>query len=115
MASGTLSCEYGTIPVMTRQTMTYTNVQITSEPIIPIGRLRCGFLTSSAEAEIASNPRNAKRRQKPRNDAFDSKRHKRMPIARLYKKASCDDKQQNNSDFYENHYIIKGFALFRAS
>ena len=36
-------------------------VQMTSEPMMPIGRSRPGFLLSSAAVETASNPMKAKK------------------------------------------------------
>ena len=40
-------------------------VQMTNEAIIPIGRSRCGFFTSSAEVANASNPKKAKNTAAP--------------------------------------------------
>ena len=51
---------YLTMPVMTSETATYRVVQIASEPRIPIGMSRCGFLVSSAAVATMSNPMKAK-------------------------------------------------------
>ena len=47
---------YLTIPVITRATAPYRIVQMTSEPMMPIGRSRFGFLASSAVVATTSNP-----------------------------------------------------------
>ena len=44
------------MPVSTADTMMYSTVQITSEPRMPIGMSRCGFLASWAAVETASKP-----------------------------------------------------------
>ncbi len=50
----------GTMPVMIAATTTYRMVQMISEPMMPIGRSRAGFLTSSAAEVTASKPMKAK-------------------------------------------------------
>ena len=44
------------MPVSTRLTTTYSTVQMTSEPRIPIGISRIGLLASCAAVETASKP-----------------------------------------------------------
>src|SRR5450631_50348 len=51
---------YLTMPVTTSETATYKVVQIASEPRMPRGMSRCGFLVSSAAVATMSNPMNAK-------------------------------------------------------
>jgi hypothetical protein len=51
----------GTIPVRTATTAMYSTVQTTSDPMIPIGMSRRGFLASSAWVLTASNPMYAKK------------------------------------------------------
>jgi len=62
-ASGasTLMSVYLTMPVMTSDTATYRAVQIASDPRMPIGMSRCGFLVSSAAVATMSKPMNAKK------------------------------------------------------
>ena len=56
IGSGTFNLSNGTMPVSTRLTTTYSTVQITSEPRIPIGISRIGLFASCAAVETASNP-----------------------------------------------------------
>ena len=48
------------MPVTTIETAQYSTVQMIREPMMPIGRSRCGFLVSSAVVATTSNPMNAK-------------------------------------------------------
>ena len=47
---------YLTIPVTTRETATYSTVQIPSDARIPMGMSRLGFLVSSAAVATMSKP-----------------------------------------------------------
>src|SRR5215471_11112793 len=60
IGSGTSNCKYGTIPVATAETAMYNTVQISSEPMMPIGMSRWGFLASCAAVLTASKPIYAK-------------------------------------------------------
>ena len=56
MGSGTFNRSNGTIPVRMKPTTTYSTVQMISEPRMPIGMSRFGFLASWAAVETASKP-----------------------------------------------------------
>ena len=47
-------------PLSTYENRTYRTVQMTSEPRMPIGMSRFGFLASCAAVDTASNPMKAK-------------------------------------------------------
>ncbi|MNR53830.1 hypothetical protein D3C85_1739060 [compost metagenome] len=49
------------MPVMIIETATYNTAQTAKEPIMPMGRSRAGFFTSSAAEETASKPIKAKK------------------------------------------------------
>ncbi|MNT07390.1 hypothetical protein D3C72_1420900 [compost metagenome] len=49
------------MPVMMADTTTYSTAHTASEPMMPIGRSRDGFLTSSAAEVTASKPMKAKK------------------------------------------------------
>ena len=49
------------MPTTTRDTATYRAVQIPSEPMMPIGRSRCGRRVSSAAVATMSKPMKAKK------------------------------------------------------
>ena len=59
--AATFNCAYGTSPVSSNATTIYSTVQIASEPRMPIGISRCGFLASCAAVDTASNPIYAKK------------------------------------------------------
>ena len=44
------------MPVMTADMATYSTAEITSAPMMPIGRSRCGLRASSAVVEAVSKP-----------------------------------------------------------
>jgi hypothetical protein len=48
------------MPVTTAATATYSTAHTTSDAMMPIGRSRFGFFTSSAADDTESNPMNAK-------------------------------------------------------
>lgn len=50
----------GTMPVATAATVTYSTAHTASDAMMPIGRSRFGFFTSSAADDTASKPMNAK-------------------------------------------------------
>src|SRR5579864_3204092 len=54
------NCADGTMPVTTAATATYSTAQTPSEAMMPIGRSRFGFFTSSAADDTESKPINAK-------------------------------------------------------
>src|ERR1700761_1498194 len=54
------NCAYGTMPVTTAATATYSTAHTPSDAMMPTGRSRFGFFTSSAADDTASNPMNAK-------------------------------------------------------
>jgi hypothetical protein len=56
IGSGTLSRVNDTMAVSSPATRMNTSVQIASEPRIPVGMSRCGFLASCAAVETASKP-----------------------------------------------------------
>src|SRR5215212_4643447 len=51
----------GTMPLRMAATIRYSNVQMTSEAMMPMGRSRLGFFASSAVVDTASNPMYAKK------------------------------------------------------
>src|ERR1700761_9474377 len=54
------NCADGMMPVTTAATATYSTAHTPSEAIMPIGRSRFGFFTSSAADDTESKPINAK-------------------------------------------------------
>src|ERR1700709_2389428 len=54
------NCIAGTMPVTTAATATYNTAHTASDEIIPIGKSRFGFFTSSAADDTESKPINAK-------------------------------------------------------
>src|SRR5216110_3370462 len=60
IGSGTFSSLYEITPVAMPDTRMYSTVQISSEPMMPIGMSFCGFFASCAAVLTASNPMYAK-------------------------------------------------------
>ncbi len=54
--SASFNLKYGTMPVITAAIATYSTVETTSVPMIPIGRSRWGLRASSAVVDAVSNP-----------------------------------------------------------
>src|SRR5882672_4282793 len=61
LGSGTLSSLEIITRVAIADTMMYNRVQMSSDPMMPIGMSRCGFLASCAAVLTASNPMYAKK------------------------------------------------------
>ena len=56
-----MSAAYGTTPVRTRPTATYSTEQMASEASVPMGTSRCGLRASCAAVDTLSAPMNAKK------------------------------------------------------
>src|ERR1700759_4035753 len=54
------NCADGTMPVTTAATTTYSTAHMQSDTMMPMGKSRFGFFTSSAAEDTESNPMNAK-------------------------------------------------------
>jgi hypothetical protein len=60
MGAAVFSSVYLTIPVSTRDTTTYSRVQMASDPRMPMGMARWGLRVSSAVVATTSKPMKAK-------------------------------------------------------